>query len=425
MRSPLTSMILARLCSVSVTIPACEPGERHRGHAEVLDRHGHERHRDALAGGEQHVELAAVGVLGDVVREAQRGRRWTCPSPTRRPRRRRRRGGCARRDRPRLGCDQGRPPRCRRISGREARQSRLPARPVPPRRIPARYILRLCPAPTNEPVKKENARSGARTARGRARSASKRNRSTITFGIVAALFVGLIVILSVTGGGKKKADDDDDHHDHHADRPAGRMRRRRPPKADQDLQVAPPMTIDPPRPTSHTSRRPAATSTSRSTPRTRRRRRTASCSSPTSTSTTASRCHRIVKDFVIQGGDPKGDGTGGPRLRASPTEAAEGRVQGRGSGRRRRPNDPNGTSGSQFFVVTRADRASARPPYQYADFGTVTKGIDVVRKIEALPTDSSNQDPTKKATIDKITITESPAAGATGTTVATSTTIAK
>ena len=70
MRSPLTSMIFARLCSVSVTIPACEPVNDIAG-TPRSHRHAHERHRDALAGGQQHVELAAVGVLGDVVGEPQ------------------------------------------------------------------------------------------------------------------------------------------------------------------------------------------------------------------------------------------------------------------------------------------------------------------------------------------------------------------
>ena len=64
-------MILARLCSVSVTIPAWEPVNDIGGHAEILDGHRHERHRDAFAGGQQHVELAPVGVLGHVVREPQ------------------------------------------------------------------------------------------------------------------------------------------------------------------------------------------------------------------------------------------------------------------------------------------------------------------------------------------------------------------
>ena len=45
-------------------------GEAHRGLAEILDGHRQQRHRDALARGEQHVHLAAAGVAGDVVGEA-------------------------------------------------------------------------------------------------------------------------------------------------------------------------------------------------------------------------------------------------------------------------------------------------------------------------------------------------------------------
>ena len=45
-------------------------GEAHRGLAEVLDRHREQRHRDALARGEQHVHLPAAGLTGDVVSEA-------------------------------------------------------------------------------------------------------------------------------------------------------------------------------------------------------------------------------------------------------------------------------------------------------------------------------------------------------------------
>ena len=52
-----------------MTIPACEPVKRHGGHALVDDRHAQQRHRDALARREEHVQLAAVRVLGDVVGE--------------------------------------------------------------------------------------------------------------------------------------------------------------------------------------------------------------------------------------------------------------------------------------------------------------------------------------------------------------------
>ena len=49
--------------------PGLAAGEAHRGLAEVLDRHREQRHRDALTGGEQHVHLAATGVARDVARQ--------------------------------------------------------------------------------------------------------------------------------------------------------------------------------------------------------------------------------------------------------------------------------------------------------------------------------------------------------------------
>ena len=135
-----------------------------------------------------------------------------------------------------------------------------------------------------------------------------------------------------------------------------------------------------------------------------------------------SRWHRIIKGFVIQGGAPKGDPTV-DYGRSVVGEVPKGKYKVGDLAAAKTDTDPNGTFDAQFFIVT-GPQGVALPP-QYADFGSVTSGMDVVRKIEALPTDSSTQEPTKKATIDKITITESPAAGATGTTVATSTTTAK
>ena len=70
MRSPLDLDDLGPAVVGVGDDPGLRSGERHRGHAEVLDRHAQQRHRDALARGEQHVELAAAGVLGDVVGEA-------------------------------------------------------------------------------------------------------------------------------------------------------------------------------------------------------------------------------------------------------------------------------------------------------------------------------------------------------------------
>jgi peptidyl-prolyl cis-trans isomerase B (cyclophilin B) len=91
--------------------------------------------------------------------------------------------------------------------------------------------------------------------------------------------------------------------------------------------------------------------------------------------------HRIVPDFVIQGGDPTGKGTGGPgysTVDKPPASAAytKGVVAMAKAGA-----EPPGTAGSQFYVVTGAD---AGLPPDYAIIGKVTKGMDVVDRIGAL-----------------------------------------
>jgi len=116
-----------------------------------------------------------------------------------------------------------------------------------------------------------------------------------------------------------------------------------------------------------------------------------------------SRWHRVIKGFVIQGGAPGGDPnkTYGKSVVG---EVPKGKYAVGDVAAAKTGSDPNGTFDSQFFIVT-GSQGVALPP-QYADFAHVTSGMDVVRKIEALKTDSSN-DPTQKATIDKVTITES------------------
>ena len=81
------SRIFARVCAVSVTIPACEPVSEIARVAEVDDRHRRERARDSLAGRQQHVELARVGA-GEIGEPERRAR--PSPSPSPRARRRRR-----------------------------------------------------------------------------------------------------------------------------------------------------------------------------------------------------------------------------------------------------------------------------------------------------------------------------------------------
>jgi len=110
--------------------------------------------------------------------------------------------------------------------------------------------------------------------------------------------------------------------------------------------------------------------------------------------------HRIVPGFVIQGGDPEGNGMGGPgytTVDAPPqdTKYEKGLVAMAKTG-----TDPPGTSGSQFFVVTGGD---VQLPPDYAVLGHVTDGLDVVEKIGELgdPNDPSSR-PTERIEIEKM-----------------------
>jgi peptidyl-prolyl cis-trans isomerase B (cyclophilin B) len=113
--------------------------------------------------------------------------------------------------------------------------------------------------------------------------------------------------------------------------------------------------------------------------------------------------HRIARGFVIQGGDPAGNGSGGPgyKIRERPPNDvvySEGTVAMAKAG-----NEPAGTSGSQFFVVT---GGNANLPPDYALLGQVSKGLDVVHRIEDLGS-TSDGPPSRPIVITKITISES------------------
>ena len=116
--------------------------------------------------------------------------------------------------------------------------------------------------------------------------------------------------------------------------------------------------------------------------------------------------HRIAPGFVIQGGDPKGDGTGGPgyKTRDVPPDDvvySEGVVAMAKGGQ-----EPAGTAGSQFFVVTAPD---AGLPADYAVLGKVVRGMDVVKRIEAqAPPDTPQQGgpPKDPVVMQKVSVTE-------------------
>ena len=112
--------------------------------------------------------------------------------------------------------------------------------------------------------------------------------------------------------------------------------------------------------------------------------------------------HRIVPGFVIQGGDPKGTGEGGPGFSTvdPPPKNADYKLGVVAMAKTQ--TEPDGAAGSQFFVVTAQD---AQLPPQYALLGNVTKGIDVVKKIGELgnPTDP-NGTPTQVVVMKKVTV---------------------
>jgi peptidyl-prolyl cis-trans isomerase B (cyclophilin B) len=91
--------------------------------------------------------------------------------------------------------------------------------------------------------------------------------------------------------------------------------------------------------------------------------------------------HRVVPEFVIQGGDPEGTGTGGPGYKVVEKPPANLAYTKGLVAMAKSSAEPPGTSGSQFYVVTAPD---AGLPPEYALVGKVSKGYSAVERIEKL-----------------------------------------
>jgi cyclophilin family peptidyl-prolyl cis-trans isomerase len=115
--------------------------------------------------------------------------------------------------------------------------------------------------------------------------------------------------------------------------------------------------------------------------------------------------HRIVRGFVIQGGDPTGTGSGGPGYKFSDEPIARDYERGTLAMANAGPN----TNGSQFFIVLEDLRGKL--PKNYTIFGRVTEGLDVVDAIASTPTrtgrSGENSTPTEPVTLESVTISES------------------
>jgi cyclophilin family peptidyl-prolyl cis-trans isomerase len=108
--------------------------------------------------------------------------------------------------------------------------------------------------------------------------------------------------------------------------------------------------------------------------------------------------HRVISDFMIQGGCPEGTGRGGPGYTFE-DEINEHKVT---RGALAMANAGPDTNGSQFFIVT----AEAAPwlDGKHTVFGRVTAGMDAVEEIDAVPTDSSDR-PVEPQVIERVELT--------------------
>src|SRR3954449_7591830 len=95
--------------------------------------------------------------------------------------------------------------------------------------------------------------------------------------------------------------------------------------------------------------------------------------------------HRVIKDFMIQGGDPTGTGTGGPGYTFEDEINDKKIVRGALAMANAGPN----TNGSQFFVVTTG--AAPWLDGKHTVFGEVIDGMDVVDAIESVPTGAGDK----------------------------------
>jgi len=110
--------------------------------------------------------------------------------------------------------------------------------------------------------------------------------------------------------------------------------------------------------------------------------------------------HRIIKDFMVQGGDPKGDGTGGPGYKFNDEKVTREYVRGTLAMANSGPN----TNGSQFFIMT----TDTPLPKNYTIFGKLIAGDDVLQQIAETPVTTSPMgeasQPTQTVLIDSVKV---------------------
>ncbi len=109
--------------------------------------------------------------------------------------------------------------------------------------------------------------------------------------------------------------------------------------------------------------------------------------------------HRIIKNFMCQGGDPEGSGRGGPGYKFGDELPKPGKYQ---IGSLAMANAGPNTNGSQFFIVSGPSGVGLPPLYSL--FGQVVKGLDVVEKMQNVATRPGDR-PVEDVVIKSVTIT--------------------
>jgi cyclophilin family peptidyl-prolyl cis-trans isomerase len=109
--------------------------------------------------------------------------------------------------------------------------------------------------------------------------------------------------------------------------------------------------------------------------------------------------HRVIPDFMIQGGDPTGTGTGGPGYQFE-DEFNQHRVE---RGALAMANAGPNTNGSQFFIVT--TEAAPWLDGKHTVFGRVTSGMDVVDRISQVDRDANDR-PREPVTIERVELSD-------------------